>query len=524
MGSRGSPERYCTTRRSTTHGGLPRAERQHTGAERPRVVPSRTVQRRRAGLDLVPESPVAGNLTDVPAFGRNAGREAAAGGPWHVNPFSYTHRLRRDLSRWVDLGWLSETGRAAILDDLDRHEARYKPFTIALGAGIVLVVVGIVAFAGANWDGLDYGLRLLIMLGGMAVLYTAGIAAVARESHRWIPESLFLLAASLFGANVFNIAQMYHISSDSESAAIMLWCAGGLATVWGARSKLTLHLVFVTLLLWTHNELLQFETRQDSGSLIFAALWIAAVITGDRWKWKPLPHYAMVTLLYYVHYLASFTRQDAFSERTALFTVACLVVVVMLWAGAAVSKSAKRAPWLAGHSAIMERYALGAAIAGSVLLYVWTGVGGDTGAFGDAGDFWLLVAAVSVAAMVLAFLCSAGHIPGRDAAGMMAILLINVFQPYLPGGHPLVFWLHAAFSLILVLWLIDFGLRGDPLWRVAGYILFVGHVLHVYARAFGSLLETGLYLILGGLILVAVAVVIRRFDLWAAARAGDRAT
>ena len=444
-----------------------------------------------------------------------------------MNPFSYTRRLQRDVVRWVELGWLSETGREAILADLDSRQERYRPFAMALGAGLILVVLGVIALVSGNWNGLGYGLRLLILLGGMAALYAGALAAVLRGSPRWIAESLFVLAASLFGANIVLIAQMYHISSDSIAGAVMLWCAGGLVTVWGTRSAATLNLVFLTLLLWTFTRLTEFsglEPWLNFGVLLFPVLWGSAVVTAARWQWRPLPHYGLITLLCFLYYLSRYVGDETLAEGTAFFTVTCLFTFVAARAAGTV-RSAVVTPWLAGHVAVVERYALGAAALAFASLYLLISDGRHAAELAYGAGFTVLVAVA--AATIVAFLqSSAGRLPLRDAAAVTTLLLGAVFQPYLSGVDEtsLFFWSHAGFALILTLWLIDFGLRGDPFWRVLGYLLFSAQLVHVYTRAFGSLLETGLYLVLGGLILVAAAVVIRRFDRWAAARNGGRTT
>ncbi|MCY4438865.1 MAG: DUF2157 domain-containing protein, partial [Deltaproteobacteria bacterium] len=368
----------------------------------------------------------------------------------------------------MELGWLSETDREAILADLDSPQERYRPFALALAAGLVLVVLGIIALVSGNWNGVGYGLRLLILLGGMTALYAGALAAVLRGSPRWISESLFVLAASLFGANIVLIAQMYHISSDSIAGAVMLWCAGGLVTVWGARSAATLNLVFLTLLLWTCIRLTEFSRLEpwlDFGVLLFPVLWGSAVVTAARWQWRPVPHYGLITLLFFLYYLSWYIGEEAQTEGAAFFTATCLFIFVAARATGTVS-SAILTPWLAGHVPVVERYALGAAALTFASLYFLISEGRHAAELAYGAGFTVLAAVA--AATSLAFLQrSTARLPLRDAAAVTALLLGTVLQPYLSGidEASLFFWSHAGFALILALWLIDFGLRGDPFWR-----------------------------------------------------------
>ncbi len=449
--------------------------------------------------------------------------------------FFYKHRLQRDLTRWVEHGWVSETSRDAILNELgQRRRKRDQPSSIAFGAGIVLMLIGVLAFVSSNWDELSHALRLLILFGAMAALYAAAVTAVYLRTHQWIPDNLFLLAAGFFGANVFLIAQMYNIASDDISAAVMLWCAGCLVTAWGTRSVATLHVVFALLFVWTAVKgpgifPLGFDAGPaafDAFLLIFLLPWGAAVITAARWKWKPVIHLASVTFIFFILTLVTSMTNLPPAEQTALFT---LIFLVLFTAGRAITtaypSNTARDEWLAGTISVIERYTFTFTVFGFMILYAAASAGEPTGEFTNPARVTLLAGGAIVVLSILSPRVKQ-RLSLRDALAIVALLIGILFQPYVTAidQDALFFWLHAGYALILILWLIDFGLRGDHYWRQLGYLLFAAQLLHLYVRAFGSLLETGLFLILGGMILLATAFAIHRFNLWAVTRIGDHAT
>lgn len=450
-------------------------------------------------------------------------------------PFSYKNRLQRDLKRWVERGWVSETSRDVILNELGQgRQERDQPSSIAFGAGVVLILIGVLAFVSSNWDELSHVFRLLILFGAMAALYVAGVTAIHVQTRPWIPENLFLLAAGIFGANVFLIAQMYNIASDDISAAVMLWCVGCLVTAWGTRSVTTLHVVFTLLFVWTAVKgpgtfplgVNAGPAAFEASLLIFLLPWSAAVVTAARWNWKPVLHLAAVTFVFFILTLVTSMTNLPPAEQTALFTI---IFLVLFTAGRAITTASPsitaRHEWLTQKTYAVERYTLTSAVFGFTILYAAASTGEPTGDFTNPARVTLL-AGGSIVVLSIVFLRVKQHLAIRDAIAVVALLIGVLFQPYVTAidQDALFFWLHAGYALILILWLVDFGLRGDHYWRRLGYLLFAVHLLHLYARAFGSLLETSLFLILGGMILLATAFAMHRFNLWAVTRIGDHAT
>ena len=214
------------------------------------------------------------------------------------------------------------------------------------------------------------------------------------------------------------------------------------------------------------------------------------------------------------------------AEQTALFTI---IFLVLFTVGRAITtaypSNAARHEWLAQKIYVIERYTLTFAVFGFAILYAAASAGETTGDFTNPARVTLL-AGGAIVVLSIVFLQIKQNLAIRDALAIVALLIGILFQPYVTAidQDAIFFWLHAGYALILILWLIDFGIRGDHHWRLLGYLLFAAQLLHLYTRAFGSLLETSLFLILGGMILLATAFAMHRFNLWAVTRIGDRAT
>ena len=447
-----------------------------------------------------------------------------------MNPLFYYSRLRRDLKEWVSRGWVSEENSARIQSHIEaRGRARYQPASIALAAGILLILVGVIAFVGANWDGIPFGARLFILFANMLFLYAAANVVIHRDAHPWIAHSLFILVSGFFGANILLIAQIYNLNTGDLSAALMLWCAGALLTAWGARSPPTLYAVFATLLIYLH-----FLDRMNADPLtlflFFSIAWSAATLTAWQWKWKQGFHIITIAFLYFMIQFTSALREFSEMERGAVFAISFFALFMgSLFLQRRPKRDAMEDSWLMQKLPIMERYAFLPFIIGFIFLYAASSQSDAVFAYnGFALAFLGLVGAALGASIISIYLQQKTMLLKRDALALFAITLGVLSQPYLPFFNmsaPL-FWAHAAFVGALALWVIDFGMRSDNFWRFIGYLLFGAQLMHIYIRAFGSLLETSVFLILGGILLLAAAFGMHRFHLWSSAHSqnGDAPT
>ena len=164
--------------------------------------------------------------------------------------------LEGETARWVAEGIIEPAQRERILlrySSLMEAQERGGPgqlvTTISI-MGSVLVGVGIVLFVASNWSLIPKGLKLAIVLFAMLASYGAGYyLRYERGNYPKVGASLILLGALIFGAGMFLVAQIYHISAHYPNGPL-LWGLVILPLAYLLRLQALMALAIVDLLIW----------------------------------------------------------------------------------------------------------------------------------------------------------------------------------------------------------------------------------------------------------------------------------
>jgi len=139
----------------------------------------------------------------------------------------YLARLKRDLDRWIERGWVTPANAQAILNDTGADATtRYIPQILAV-MGAVLVGFAAMTFVAANWAVIPKIVKLTLLF---AALWSAWGAAVfaERRGHTAYAEAAVIGGLALFGANIMLIARIYHVASATPTW-VLLWSLVALA-------------------------------------------------------------------------------------------------------------------------------------------------------------------------------------------------------------------------------------------------------------------------------------------------------
>jgi uncharacterized membrane protein len=131
---------------------------------------------------------------------------------------SYQKCLQRDLDAWIAQGWVAAERRDEILGSVAEPK-RVDGATALAFIGAVMLGLALVAFIGANWDGMSRLLRFVIVLALFAG--ASGAAAWAAWKSKPITmNALTTVAALVFAAAVGLIGQIFDIAGRPEHALI----------------------------------------------------------------------------------------------------------------------------------------------------------------------------------------------------------------------------------------------------------------------------------------------------------------
>ena len=163
---------------------------------------------------------------------------------------AYARRLAEDVPKWRAAGWVTEAGAAAILAAGGERRSALSMASIIGTIGALLIGLGIIAFIGANWEGIPRLYRFGLLILGLAIAYLASGLFSAR-GYRVFSEAALLLAGLVFAAAIALIGQTYHLAGDFMGA-VLLWEVGmiGAALLTGSSVMTMLAVIGAGYWLW----------------------------------------------------------------------------------------------------------------------------------------------------------------------------------------------------------------------------------------------------------------------------------
>jgi uncharacterized membrane protein len=142
--------------------------------------------------------------------------------------------IERSLKRWQEEGLLTDEKVAELRASLvHAHSARGIRIFAALGA--VLAGLGVILFVSSNWAWMGPAYRIAVLVAAYAAVVAGAVTAGRRDQPR-VAEAMWLLATIALGANIFLIAQIYHFHLTYWQGTLR-WMIGALVLGWVLRSR-----------------------------------------------------------------------------------------------------------------------------------------------------------------------------------------------------------------------------------------------------------------------------------------------
>jgi uncharacterized membrane protein len=359
----------------------------------------------------------------------------------------YHKRLQHDLPQWVAAGWVSEDGKTAILRHVESQKGGIGLYSVLAILGATLLGFAAMTFVASNWQAMSKLLRLSLLMTGMWGAYVTAAVLFTRDMKAF-GHAAVLTGVGIFGASIMLVAQMYHMEGNPPDA-VLLWGAGCLLAGVIFRSNPVLALAMALAVLWSGWE------SQITGAIHwpFLLAW-AAIVAAYIWTgWAAGLQLAVLGLVYFLGSLV-------IHMPGARFDVIIAIVAVAIAAAAAWFEVS--GPRLSDHR--IGRYAVLAptlftnAIAiGFVALF---SVQFFTGLFGYA---------------------KALAVPG--------LLFV------------------AVMTLGLLIAAVAWSMRTDNKTALkVCYAAFSIEILALYFRTFGTLMDTSLFFLVAGLIVIGLSV------------------
>lgn len=389
--------------------------------------------------------------------------------------------ILREVSKWQGKGIVSAAQAREIRalyaggrGESGEMGSRLVPFMAIFGA--IMIGAGIILFFAMNWATIPRWVKVGSILAAMIASYHIGYAMrFSRGTFPRVGESLIFLGTIIFGAGIWLIAQIFNISSHWP-LGFLYWAVGAMAVAYAVRSV---------------------------SSMYVAVIALCAYVASESFYWFNLIPYSyhlaysffLIFLSVGITLYSLGTVHERREQLTGLRYPYHLLGAILLL-GALFMMSFK----MFGY----DRDAAGAAIAQQRDLLL-------------SSHFWAIFLAVSVAAAIAIVLSYASRDRKSKAdfyeAFYPAVLL--VFSPFAVVFATVNFWLiPIIFNIILFLAIfasISLGmLKKEQTLVNLGMLAFGIAVVARYFEYLWDVLNGYLFFIIGGILLIALAIFIER--------------
>lgn len=242
--------------------------------------------------------------------------------------WGYSNKLKRDVGRWREAGWVTAEGEAHILAEAAKGGGETR---LASSLGIlasVLLGFAVVSFVAAHWQDMTRGFRLGLLLALLWGAYgAAGLFAVRQA--RGFGDAAILFANAVFGASIALISQMYHIDGRPADG-VLLWAGGAFLSGVTLRSNPALALALVLFCVWTGMEMI----RTGAVHWPFLIAW-GLVTAAFAWqRWRPGAQLSGLALAVFTVALGYYLRAGHAHALTAVLgcaVAAAAIATLNLW-------------------------------------------------------------------------------------------------------------------------------------------------------------------------------------------------
>jgi uncharacterized membrane protein len=423
-------------------------------------------------------------------------------------PGTWSVDLKAESERWVVGGQITSEQRVAILAlyPAEQGAERDRLILILSILGALLVGAGVILYFAANWPRLGAGIKVVAIMAAVIAAYGSGYYLEnVKGTYPRIGAALIFLGALFYGAGIWLVAQIFHMSGNASG--FLLWGLGALPVAWVARSRPVLWLAGTTLTIWT----VQAQTVNRSWNLAFPLLLLLLIVPLTR-RIADVWAEAGVLLAAFL-WLGINLGQVGSMGDSALLLVAQAAVLYGVGAfmeGLAGAAATGRERWVSPAGPYTGVGAL-LALFGTYLLTMKWGKDLVPSLFGVGWE------AVAVGAVLLVAAIAAGwsywRMGQKDrllplGAGVLMVAAVAL-SPYLGLLPRLV-----TFNLLL--FGLEIGLIAWGITRRAGLLVnialvgFVGHLITRYFDLFWGAIDRSLFFVIGGLLLIGGGFLLER--------------
>ncbi|MGB7335291.1 MAG: DUF2157 domain-containing protein [Salaquimonas sp.] len=412
--------------------------------------------------------------------------------------------LSSALEDWQERGLINPAIASILQADISANVKQRSFSTIVILLGVICLAFGVMTFVAANWDSMTSQQRVGLLFISLWISWGISIWCKIRNNE-WAAQVFVMLGCAIFGASIMLIGQIYHIQGEPKDA-VWLWAIGTgfAALVTFSIPALVLYVGLITLWgvmdfnLFGRNNLVEYSYLAYWALGALGAWWLSSRFTA---------HILATALVFWLLYAVgeSITWRDEIKNVLPLH-------IVMAASFSAIALT------LYSHGS--KQYLKGFEV--NTLVYLFILLGGLLLIWYSVTDIrwngkWRMVTAAYVPGMIGAAICIATAFIARQVnhAFTYDIIVTAIFASVavaLAGSATRVPFVMETFMLALSIWTIRMGWRLDyKSLSTLGFFGFAGVMLLLYFKTLGTLLDTSLFYLGAGVLLLAGAIILPKF-------------
>ncbi|HSA84526.1 MAG TPA: DUF2157 domain-containing protein [Patescibacteria group bacterium] len=164
--------------------------------------------------------------------------------------------------------------------DAHKEDTQKNTIRIILIIAAILIGAGIFSFIASNWQGMSTAAKIVTIFFFMGLSYGLGWYCKEKKQLQRTADAFMLLGVLIYGAGIFLVGQIFHITSNWPDAFI-LWMLGVIAMAFAVESFVffSLAVVLGLIAVFDYPILLFFESRSMYLGTSTALLVVATVVT-----------------------------------------------------------------------------------------------------------------------------------------------------------------------------------------------------------------------------------------------------
>lgn len=172
--------------------------------------------------------------------------------------------LKSALNQWVDQSQISEEKAAELIAGYEPSKT-FNFIRVLTAIGSLLLGFGVLSFIASNWEYMNRPVKLMVIVGFLIAFNLASYWT--RKTYPKTSAALLYVGALIYGAGIFLIEQMFHLSSAAQYS-FLFWATGLIPLVLLTRDKILSTFTLVLYIIWLFTGTFDFNQFPWYGILI----------------------------------------------------------------------------------------------------------------------------------------------------------------------------------------------------------------------------------------------------------------